>query len=348
MLPRLDSAGESRPKGPRSVKHPTIRSGFLGLAQQMRISKGVPRGHLLAQCRSLASRQHGLITLLQALEIGLSRSAVNRVVASGHWERVRRGVFRLGGTQSSWIQTLMAATLTARGVASGRAAGFLWGLDGISQPRLEITIPREQNTTLAGVLIHRTSLDPRYVSTCRRVPTTDPSLTLLDLSAVLPINVLELALEDVLRRDLSSFSHLLRLVNDSGKGKPGCPKLRGLLNERNRGMKPTDSGLETRIWAFLKKYKLPLPLRQFEVLEQGKVVARPDFAYPQEMVAVEGVSYRFHSGHGAWERDRERSRILRRLGWIVIEVTSDDLRTRPEEVAREIGEALKSRGRLVV
>lgn len=305
------------------------------------------RAKQFRRCFAIAAKQHGLITSQQALGIGFTRSSIQRLVASGQWQRIRPGVFSVGGAPPSWRQSLMAACLAAPGVASGRAAGYLWGLDGIGRPPLEITIPRIQSTSLPGVLIHRVTWHSRYLTRRDRIPTTDPSLTLLNLAAVLPIEVLELALEDALRRSLTSLSRLYELLKGEGKGKLGCPNLRWLVEKKDPEAKATESGLETHIWAFLRRFRLPLPVRQFEVFDRDEFVARPDFAYPEEKVAIEGVSHRFHSGSAAWERDRERLRALRDIGWIVIEVTKKDLRTRPQEVADEIRSALESRGRRV-
>lgn len=239
----------------------------------------------------------------------------------------------------------MAACLAVNAVASGRAAGYLWRLDGVGRPPLEIVVPRSKVSKLRGVLVHRVDWHPRWLTTHNRIPTTDPALTLLTLGATLSLEDLELALEDVLRRSAASLRRILELVNGDGKGKPGSRNLRYLVEQMEPDTKATDSGLETRIWAFLRKSRLPLPVRQFEVIDEGVLIARPDFAYPEEKVAIEGVSHRFHSGSAAWNRDRDRTRALKDRGWIVIEVTRDDLRSRPDEVAEEIRDALRSRGR---
>ena len=46
---------------------------------------------------ALMARQHSLITRSQALAAGLSASALDRLVASGAWTRVGRGVYHLAG-----------------------------------------------------------------------------------------------------------------------------------------------------------------------------------------------------------------------------------------------------------
>jgi very-short-patch-repair endonuclease len=302
------------------------------------------RTRALRACAVLAAKQHGLVTIQQAIDCGLSRSSVYRLVSSGQWRSVRSGVFAVGGVQPSWFQSLMAACLALDGVASGKAAGYLWAFDGVdSPPKLEVTVHRKKWASLRGVIVHRADWDPRWLTTYKRIPTTDPALTLLTLGAALPIEDLELALEDVLRRSAASLSRIRELIDGEGKGKPGCPKLRYLVEERDSDAKATDSGLETRIWTFLKKRGLPLPVRQYQVLSNGEFIARPDFAYVKEKIAIEGISWQYHSGAAALQHDRIRKKALEGAGWIVIDVTREDLRSRPKEVAEEIRLALESR-----
>jgi very-short-patch-repair endonuclease len=295
-----------------------------------------------------ASKQYGLITFQQALESGLSRHAIQHLVKSKQWKRVRQRVFAVGGVPGSWHQSLMAACLAGAGYACGTTAGYLYGFDGVVQPRrLEIVIPRSRNVSLKGVAVSRVDWGQKWLTKHRRIPTTDPTLTLLALGATLSIERLELALEDVLRRSATSFKRLRELLDGEGKGKTGSRSLRLLLDERDPDVKATDSWLETRIWQLFRKYRLPLPERQYEVLDDGEFVARPDFAYPREKVAIEGISWRYHSGMAALEHDRNRRRALESAGWIVIDVTNSDLRQRPLEVVKEIKSALQSRGRIL-
>ena len=86
-----------------------------------------------------------------------------------------------------------------------------------------------------------------------------------------------------------------------------------------------------------------LPQRQYEVRHRGKVVARADFAYPDNKLAIEAVSYRWHSGRSAWARDQKRGNAIAALGWRTIAVTWEDLSEDPSGVVRRISQALGHR-----
>ena len=108
---------------------------------------------------ALAERQHGLVTRPQALERGLTESAIGRRLAAGRWKRVHSGVYRLAGAERTWEQELRAHLLAAGpgAVASHRSAATLLGLPGI-EPKFEITVARCHTYTGAGLEVHRASL----------------------------------------------------------------------------------------------------------------------------------------------------------------------------------------------
>ncbi len=172
---------------------------------------------------------------------------------------------------------------------------------------------------------------------------TSPSRTLVDLGAVVGEATLELALEDALRRRLTTIARLdWRLEELCAKGRGGCGRLRRLLEAR-RSERVTESGLETKLARLLRKGRLPAPTRQYEIFDRKRLVARGDFAYPGAKLIVEAHSYKHHSGRASWYRDIERDRRLGRLGWQVMYVTDEDLRRRPEKVIAEIRDALRDR-----
>lgn len=51
-----------------------------------------------------------------------------------------------------------------------------------------------------------------------------------------------------------------------------------------------------------------------------------------------------HAGLSDWQRDVERDRLCRDLGWEVLRFTSSQIWEHPDEVARRIREARKRRG----
>ena len=119
--------------------------------------------------------------------------------------------------------------------------------------------------------------------------------------------------------------------------------LRSVLRTRNAGP-ATQSALETRLARLIRKSDLPEPVRQFEIRDERRFVARPDFAYPHAKVAVEADSFRWHTSRAAWERELQRRNDMQKLGWLIIHVTRKDIGERPDEVVGNIRAALRRRG----
>jgi len=80
-----------------------------------------------------------------------------------------------------------------------------------------------------------------------------------------------------------------------------------------------------------------------EVRDAQGFVGRVDFAYPELKIAIEVQSYRWHSSWVAQGKDRERLTRLQLLGWIIIQVTYEDLAHHPDKVAGRIEEAIERR-----
>ena len=53
------------------------------------------------------------------------------------------------------------------------------------------------------------------------------------------------------------------------------------------------SPIEAMLAKAMKKAGLPEPVAQLQVRERGRLVTIPDFAYPQEKVAINGISLGF-------------------------------------------------------
>jgi len=188
--------------------------------------------------------------------------------------------------------------------ASHRAAAFLWQLDGFAFGVAEITTTRNLRN-LNDVIVHRVSeLRPCDLAYVGSVPVTEVSRTLLDVASVAPPDLLEDALDDALRRRLTSLARLgWRLDNIGAKGKEGTSALRKLLDQRPDGKPFTDSPLERKVWRLIREAGLPEPVRQYEIFDGPHFVARVDFAYPAHKLVIEADGYRYHTGRRAWEHD---------------------------------------------
>jgi very-short-patch-repair endonuclease len=95
---------------------------------------------------------------------------------------------------------------------------------------------------------------------------------------------------------------------------------------------------ETRLRLLLHRSALPDPIAQFRIVVDGRLVARPDFAWPDRKVALEYDGL-WHGEPGQFARDRQRLNRLQAAGWRVVFVTAADLRD-PERLLALIAAAL--------
>jgi very-short-patch-repair endonuclease len=228
---------------------------------------------------------------------------------------------------------------------SHRTAAALWELDSSAPGEPEISTTRRVRRS--GIAVHFAAIPNCDRGRVASIPTTGVARTLFDLGAVLRREAVEAALDDALRRRLTSLERLLMRFEDlGGKGRRGAAVLRSLLEERDPKTAPSESVLEARLVRLLRRARLPEPTRQFEVREQGKLLARVDIAYPDVHLAIEADGYRYHSGRVAWQRDLERRNRLTSRGWRVIHVTWADITSGGPDILTEIRRVLDEPGQL--
>jgi very-short-patch-repair endonuclease len=83
---------------------------------------------------------------------------------------------------------------------------------------------------------------------------------------------------------------------------------------------------------------LPAPTAQYRVFDDDGFVARVDFAWPEQRLALE-YDGQWHAEPGQFVRDRRRLNRLVAAGWRVVIVTAADL-YRPELLVARIAAAL--------
>ena len=275
------------------------------------------------------------------LDAGLSPSGVKRRVAQGLWAVVLPGVDRSPTVAPTIKQGAMAACLWAGpdALVSHRAAAVLWELDGVTATRMEITVPTRSRVRSPKLIVHRTGdLIPADRAQLDGIALTSPLRTLIDLAAALDDEHVELAIEDAFRRALASPKQLAwRLAALDGKGRRGCDRLRGLLARRSA---TTGSGWEVRAARLLVRAGVPEPVRQYEIRDGGRLVARVDLAYPGQRVAIEFDSVRWHTGRARIDHEADRRARLAALGWRVVPITATALEESPAEVVANVAAAL--------
>lgn len=270
-----------------------------------------------ARCNARAATQRLLVTRAEALDCGMSPSAIARRTARGSWRRVLPEVYWLGLGEPDWKSRALAATLWAGdgAVVSHGTAAALWGLVDPAPDVVVVTTMRSlKPASTACVRVHRSRLLRADLSVVDGIPSTSVGRTLVDLAATATEALVEDALDHALRHRLTSVPQLRWFLTSHGaKGPAGTKTVRRLVAARG-SRAPLESPLERKAFRLLTSAGLPEPVPQHPVYDGDFLVARVDLAYPAVGVAIEVDGYRWHSGRRVWARDLQRRNRLTALG----------------------------------
>ena len=251
-----------------------------------------------------AAAQHGIVRREQVLASGLTRSDLHRRTAAGLLVPCHPGVLRAAGAPVTWRGDLLAAVWSAGddAVASHRSAAALWQLDGFDHDVIELTIPPGFPPKRRGVIVHRgVSVDPADRTEIDAVPVTRIDATIIAVVAVLPTRVIPDVVDSALVQGLTRADRVLdKLLRFGRRGRRNAGALAAVLEARLDGARPHANRFERRLSRILVRAGLAEPVAQFEVRERGRVIARPDLAYPDVKIAIEADSYRWHGGRSMW------------------------------------------------
>ncbi len=282
----------------------------------------------------LSRHQHGLVSVPQLRALGVSAKALQVRREDGRLTQILPGVYRIGGTPSTWKQGVTAATLSLapHGLASHRLATQLWRLDGVSAAPTEVLVPRHRRLARQTFLVHESrDLRASDVDQVEGIPVTSPTRTLIDLGAVVHPYRLEQALDDAIRRRLVDLGQLAaRLQQVARPGRRGVGPLRPLLEERmGQALSPTNT-FENRARRLATSAGLPTPVCQHPV-DLGDTTVYLDLAWPEVKLALEcdGLAHHFAAHQLRWDDRRQNALVL--LGWMVLRFTWADVTERADD-----------------
>jgi hypothetical protein len=228
----------------------------------------------------------------------------------------------------------MAAVLAGGpgAVLSHRSAAALWGVAAISG--LDVTVPKQRRPA-AGIELHVSSLPPDETTHRSGIPVTTVPRTLLDMATILRPRQLERAINEAEAQRLLDSLSLHDLLPRYPR-RPGTPAIRALLAARAAGATVTRSELEVRFLEFVDDLGLPSPqtnqwIEGFEI----------DCLWREQRLAVELDGRAFHDTLQAYERDRERDRLLQAAGWRPIRVTWRQLEQSRAGLERDLRRILR-------
>ena len=143
----------------------------------------------LAALRVAAIDQSGTWTYAQARAAGVSPGAIRRLVDSGGWQRIHRGVFHAESTRPELATRMWAAHLALgpSSVVAGAATGHAWGLLDGSLPHdrpVRMLIPDSLKLRAPGVEVRRVRDPLSRTHPARQPPMLSVEQTVLDLAGL--------------------------------------------------------------------------------------------------------------------------------------------------------------------
>lgn len=247
------------------------------------------------------------------------------------WRRLLQGVYVHRDVPVTHTLLAEAATILLPGaVVTGVSAAVLWGVD-LAGPEddVEVTLPPDARMVrVLGLRTRRAMLPATDVRRRRGLRVSSPAATALRLASVLAPDPAVAAVDQLIATGVVDLEAVRKRAAIA----------RGPGSARGRRVAALADGLaesppETRVRLLIGRSRLPDPVAQFRVLNDGRFVARVDFAWPERKVALEYDGL-WHAEPGQFARDRRRLNALREAGWDVVFVTAADLHDPAALVAR--------------
>ena len=292
----------------------------------------------------MAERQHGVVSLSQLRELGLSARAVQHRAARGRLHRIHRAVYAVGHSKLTCHGHWMAAVLACGSSAalSHRSAAGLWGLHTDNRRKSDISLPSPSARAKTDIEVHRSvTLTDEDVTIVDGIPCTTVARTLVDLGDVVPRRAVERAVEqaDVLRLfDLRDVERAIELAGP----RRGSGTLLSVLEDLN-GPTLTDSDLEEAFLSLCRVANLPTPeVNAWMTLPDG-TPAKIDFLWRAERLAVETDGGPFHRTRQSRERDARRDQLLRLIAFEPVRFTGRQVVREPAWVQRCLSELIARR-----
>lgn len=293
-----------------------------------------------AQLAARIASHHGIVTVDELLEDGLTTSAVRRWVSDGVIFRCHDGVYRVATSPDTFEARCAAACVAEpRAVITGPAAARLWQFRHVFAPTSPIVLVEHDRNPLSGdVQVQRTNVldDIDRVVRPDGIVVASPPRAWFDCARHLDDTRFEMLTEWVLDRHASVPTLWGMRRRLAGRGRPGLARVNRVLSQRAAWQRPAGSGLEHRILRALERAGVRGIVRQHPIKLYNGVVVHPDGALPGIRWALEIDHVTWHGGRIDAQRDKARDRALRRVGWQVDRVTDIELDKAFDATVREL------------
>jgi very-short-patch-repair endonuclease len=294
--------------------------------------------------------ESGSVLRREALEFGLTRDEVERLLKQGVFVRVRRGAYALG---DRWARLtpeqrhLVTARAVLRALPRPAVLGHVtaavahglpvWGAD-LSHVHVLRRSRRLSAHVEAGVVHHAAQLPDEHLTTVEGVPVTTVARTVIDHARGVPFDAGVVTADAALNRELVAQEDLRELLHwqSDWPGSRGAGRVVVFADGRS------ESVGESRGRVHIAAAGLPKPELQVEIRDEwGNFVGRADFLFDHLRTIAEfdgRVKYRVENAGARLEdvlwAEKQREDALRALGYEVVRFTWADLERAPRQLRR--------------
>lgn len=304
----------------------------------------------LVKLQPFAVKQHGHVTLWQALQAGVDRQALYRLTKQGALVRVHPGVYRLASAPVTFEGRAIATVLASGpgSVASHSWAAKLLGVTRVpvtEQP--EIISPGTRPTRVRGVRAHNSrELERCDTTTVQHVPVTSGARTAIDLAHDRLDQAATMALvDDLITLEATSRDWQYRRARHLGNGRAGVDVI----------VRITKPGAEEEFRSWLERcydvtviqaFGLPRPSYNVAVHDKRGRIGIADAVWELGRgVVVELDGLRFHCLTRNRQRDAGKTNRYTLSGRIALRFTYLDVVRTPAEVVDQVRQALDAAAR---
>jgi hypothetical protein len=288
---------------------------------------------------AVAALQRQIFTREQALDAGLSLSAIGRRERSGFFIAHGPRTFHFVGSSLAWRDSLHAGLLDLGdgALVTARSAAALHGLDGFEEGPLQFLVPSgRRRRRVIGRVSSSPSIGPLDRASVHGLAVTSGTRTVLELIGRVSERELGNALDSALRRGLTSPAMLLRRLDELGRqGRRGV-----VAFDRVMASAGVQSWLERQFLYLVEQAGLPRPTLQRTYRCDGRHIARVDFDFEPWPVLVEVGGRRGYLSADERRRQEHRRNELQLLGKVVYFFTTEDVAEDPAYVLATIRRAL--------
>lgn len=275
----------------------------------------------------------------QALDLGMSHSAIGRRVASGEWLVVHPRVYRAAAHAVTPRGVLRAGALWAGEDATmiGHAAAFWWKLTDRQPDRAAFAVgPAGGHMTPSGLVAVRRRVDPIDRSCEDGVWVTRRSFAALEAAVTLGLVEGARLLDRALQNRRIALAPLHEALADFGQ-RHGAVLARRLVALADGGAR---SEAEREAIRQLRQGGVTGWEPNVPVELPGFGTAVLDLAFRTERLAIEIDGWAFHRDVDRFRRDGVRQNAVVIGGWRVIRVTWYELQDDPGYLVRTVRSAL--------